>query len=124
MVETPQTPVEVVEAYTRAVRAGDLSALRPLFADDAEMVCRPLEDWLPTGRMNGADNIVEFYGKLLDAWGGADPHPGELMVVGNRVAVEIQAHHADFIDEVADFFTIENGKITRIAVYSGPQQPK
>ena len=124
MVETPQTPVEVVEAYTRAVRAGDLSALRPLFADDAEMVCRPLEDWLPTGRMTGADNIVEFYGKLLDAWGGADPHPGELMVVGNRVAVEIQAHHADFIDEVADFFTIENGKITRIAVYSGPQQPK
>ena len=124
MVETPQTPVEVVEAYTRAVRAGDLSALRPLFADDAEMVCRPLEDWLPTGRMIGADNIVEFYGKLLDAWGGADPHPGELMVVGNRVAVEIQAHHADFIDEVADFFTIENGKITRIAVYSGPQQPK
>ena len=124
MVETPQTPVEVVEAYTRAVRAGDLSALRPLFADDAEMVCRPLEDWLPTGRMTGADNIVEFYGKLLDAWGGADPHPGELMVVGNRVAVEIQAHHSDFIDEVADFFTIENGKITRIAVYSGPQQPK
>ena len=124
MTELAQTPTEVVEAYTRAVRAGDLAALRSLFADDAEMVCRPLDDWLPTGRLHGADNIVAFYGKLLDAWGGADPHPGELMVVGNRVAVEIHAHHADFIDEVADFFTIEDGKITRLAVYSGPQQPK
>ena len=124
MSDAIKTPTEVAEAYTRAVRAGDLKALRGLFADDAEMVCRPLDDWLPTGRMTGGDNIVEFYGKLLDAWGGADPHPGEMMVVGNRVAVEIQAHHADFIDEVADFFTIDDGKITRIAVYSGPQRPK
>ena len=124
MSDAVKTPTEVAEAYTRAVRAGDLKALRALFADDAEMVCRPLDDWLPTGRMTGGDNIVEFYGKLLDAWGGADPHPGEMMVVGNRVAVEIQAHHADFIDEVADFFTIDDGKITRIAVYSGPQRPK
>ena len=47
-----------------------------------------------------------------------------MMVVGNRVAVEIQSHHADFIDDVADFFTIDDGKITTIAVYSGPQRPK
>ncbi|MCE2483683.1 MAG: nuclear transport factor 2 family protein [Alphaproteobacteria bacterium] len=124
MTSDATSPAEVALAYTRAVRAGDLEALRGLFADDAEMVCRPLDDWLPTGRMTGADNIVAFYGKLLKAWGGADPHPGEMMVVGNRVAVEIEAHHAEFIDEVADFFTIEDGKITRIAVYSGPQRPR
>lgn len=124
MANEDKSPAEVVVAYTNAVRGGDLEALRALFADDAEMVCRPVDDWLPTGRMIGADNIVEFYSKLLDAWGGADPHPGEMMVIGNRVAVEIHAHHADFIDEVADFFTIENGKIQRIAVYSGPQHPK
>ncbi len=124
MTNETKSPAEVAAAYTGAVRAGDLEALRALFADDAEMVCRPLDDWVPTGRMTGADNIVEFYGKLLDAWGGADPHPGEMMVVGNRVAVEIEAHHAEFIDEVADFFTIEGGKIKRIAIYSGPQRPK
>ena len=65
-----------------------------------------------------------FMAKLLADRGGADPHLGELLVVGNRIAVEIDAHHAEFIDEVADFFTIENGKIQRLAVYSGPRRPK
>ena len=61
MTDAPKSPADVAEAYTRAARAGDLAALRSLFADDAEMVCRLLDDWLPTGRMTGADNIVAFY---------------------------------------------------------------
>ena len=45
-----------------------------------------------------------FNGKLLEERGGADPHPGPLMVVGNQVAVEIDAHHRDYIEEVSRLF--------------------
>ena len=119
--ETPIT--DVVETYVKAVRAGDLALLRSVCADDMELVCRQREG-VPTGRLNGADAIVAYYGQLLKERGGADPHPGQLMVVGDRVAVEIQAHHGTYIDEVADFFTIRNGKIVRLAVYSGPYHNK
>ncbi len=123
MNDTPQTPTEVAEIYVKAVRAGDLKLLRSVFADDMEMVASPSYE-NHTGHLFGGDAIAEHYGKLLKDRGGADPHLGELFVVGNRIAVEIDAHHAEFIDEVADFFTIENGKITRLAVYRGPQRPK
>ena len=123
MSEQYPTPLEVAETYVTAVRSSDLKLLRSVFADDMEMVGHPSDD-LPTGRLRGGDAITAFYGKLLADRGGADPHLGELLVVGNRIAVEIDAHHAEFIDEVADFFTIENGKIQRLAVYSGPRRPK
>jgi hypothetical protein len=46
------------------------------------------------------------------------------MVVGNRIAVEINAHHRDYIEEVSDFFTIKNGEIPRHAVYGGRKRRK
>ena len=39
-------------------------------------------------------------------------------------AVEIEAHHGDEIHEMSDFFTIKNGKVTRLAVYQGPIRKK
>jgi ketosteroid isomerase-like protein len=122
MTDTPN-PTEVVEAYVKAVRAGDFKALRAVFADDAEVLSLPMEG-MESGHLKGVDAIVTFFGKLLEDRGGADPHPGPLMVVGDRVAVEIDAHHRDYIEEVSDFFTIKDGKITRLAVYCGRKRPK
>ena len=87
----PQTPTEVAGIYVNAVRAGDLNALRSVFADDMEMVAYATEN-CPTGRMRGGDAIAEFYGKLLADRGGANPHLGPLLVVGDRIAVEIKVH--------------------------------
>ena len=56
--------------------------------------------------------------------GGANPHPGPLMQFGDVVAFEVDAHHGDEIHEVADFFTVKNGKVTRLAVYQGPIRSK
>ena len=116
-------PTEVVEAYVKAVRASDLKGLRAVFADDAETFGLPTE-WMESGHLKGADTIVAFYGELLEDRGGANPHPGPLMVVGDRVAVEIDVHHRDYIEEVSDFFTIKSGKITRLAVYCGRKRAK
>lgn len=122
MTDTPN-PTEVVEAYVKAVRASDLKGLRAVLADDAELLGVPTEG-MESGHLKGADAIVAFYDKLLEDRGGADPHPGPLMVVGDRVAVEIDAHHRDYIAEVSDFFTIKNGKIIRLVVYGRRKRPK
>jgi ketosteroid isomerase-like protein len=123
MADSRDDVLKVVDAYVKAVRSGDNKALRATFADDMEMVCRPMAG-VESGRMKGGDAIAQFYAKLLKDRGGADPHPGPLIVAGDRVAVEIDAHHAAFIDEVADFFTIRGGKIVRLAVYSAGSRPK
>ncbi len=123
MAESKEDVLNVVDAYVKAVRSGDNKALRATFADDMEMMCRPMAG-VETGHMTGGDAIAAFYAKLLKDRGGANPHPGPLIVDGDRVAVEIDAHHAAFIDEVADFFTIRNGKIQRLAVYSAGSREK
>jgi len=114
----PMTPIEVVETYFRAVRAQDLDLLRSIFADDMLLVSSTV------GYLAGGDAIVAFYGRLLKERGGADPHPGPLMQFGDVVAFEVDAHHGDEIHEVADFFTVKDGKVTRLAVYQGPVRKK
>ncbi len=114
----PMTPIEVVETYFKAVRGQDLDLLRSIFADDMLLVSSTV------GHMTGGDEIVEFYGKLLKERGGADPHPGPLMLFGDVVAFEVDAHHGDEIHQVADFFTVKDGKVIRLAVYQGPVRKK
>ena len=114
----PMNPIEVVETYFKAVRSQDLHLLRSIFADDMQLVSSTV------GHMTGGDEIVAFYGKLLKDRGGADPHPGPLMQFGDVVAFEVDAHHGDEIHEVADFFTVKDGQVTRLAVYQGPVRPR
>jgi aldehyde dehydrogenase (NAD+) len=114
----PMTPIEVVETYFKAVRAQDLDLLRSIFADDMVLIS------INAGHLSGGENIVEFYGKFLEKHGGADPHPGPLMQFGNVVAFEVDAHHGDEVHAVADFFTVEEGQVTRLAIYQGPIRAK
>ena len=88
MTDTPN-PTEVVEAY------GQGSArVRP--HGPARRVsgrCRTARRAVGGDGERPPKNAIAFYDKLLEDRGGADPHPGPLMVVGDRVAVEIDAHH-------------------------------
>jgi len=66
-----------------------------------------------------------LYGKVKEEFGFKTVIiSGSLLIVGDVVAVEIEAHHGDEIHEMSDFFTIKNGKVTRLAVYQGPIRKK
>jgi hypothetical protein len=88
--------------------------LDALFTDDAELVTG-------AGTFNGRDAIVSFYRDLAftvdDLW----PEPGPLIVDGDRVAVEIRLRMGGAITLVGDVFTLADGRIARVAIYSGPQ---
>jgi hypothetical protein len=107
-----EDPSAVVDAYFANVRAHDPGAVRALFTDDAEL--------RTGGRLFvGAAAIGDFYTAALD---GSDlaPQAGEYLVVGQQIAVEITARSNGNLRAVADFFTLEAGKIRRLSTYSAP----
>jgi ketosteroid isomerase-like protein len=107
------TETAVVDAYFAAIRARDADALRELFTSDAELITQ-------AGTFVGPDTIADFYRDLAfqvdDLW----PEPGPLLVEGERVAVEIRLRMAGNVTLVADVFTLADGRIRRLAIYTGP----
>ena len=106
--------VDAITAYFAAIRARDAGALSDLFTEDAELVSA-------AGTFSGRDAIVRFYRDLAftvdDLW----PEPGNLIVDGDRVAVEIRLRMAGVTTLVGDVFTLSDGRIARVAIYTGPQ---
>lgn len=106
---------QLVSAYFAAIRARDADALVPLFAADAELRTA-------AGTFRGPDAIASFYRDLAfqidDLW----PEPGPLVIDGDRVAVEIRLRMNGIESPVADFFTLGDGIITRLVIYSGPPE--
>ena len=107
------TDVPVIEAYFAAIRAKDADALGALFTDDGELVSLG-------GTFAGPAAIAAFYRDLAfqveDLW----PEPGRLIVDGERVAVEIRLRMNGRVSLVGDFFTLRNGRISRLCICNGP----
>lgn len=103
-------PVEVVDAYFASVKAGDADAVAALFAADAELINA-------AGTLNGAEAIKRMYENGL-APGAMRPSPRNPVVHGDHVAVEIDLEANGASLTLGDFFTINDGKIQRLAIYS------
>ena len=84
-----------------------------LFTEGAELVTL-------AGTYVGPDAIAGFYRDLAftvdDLW----PEPGPLLIDDDHVAVEIRLRMNGNVSLVADFFTLTDQKISRLAIYSGP----
>ena len=107
------THADVVDAYFEAIRRRDVDALRGLFTDDAQLVTL-------AGTFVGPDAIAGFYRDLAFAVDDLWPEPGTLLIDGDRVAVEIRLRMNGNVSLVGDFFTFRGGKISRLAVCTGP----
>ncbi|GHB59325.1 hypothetical protein GCM10010306_061050 [Streptomyces umbrinus] len=105
-----KSPVDVVAAYFDGVTAADPGAVADLFAPDAVLQNA-------AGTLTGADAIRRMYDSGL-APGAMKPTPKRFVVDGENVAVEIDLIANGNSVELADFFTVRNGKIERLAIYS------
>ena len=103
---------DVVEKYFRANRTKDLKLMRSILANDVEITSQ-------AGTVKGADACVNLADEFHKRTGGVDPHPGPLVIDGDTVAVQIRAHLPQLkeIRNLADFFTIKDGKITQLFIY-------
>ena len=103
-------PESVVRAYFEAVEAGDAQSVRSLFAPDAELSSA-------AGSVTGADGIGVMYERAFST-GASRPRPGPLVVDGERIAVQIELETDGGSARLGDFFTISDGRIQRLAIYS------
>ncbi|MFF4357700.1 nuclear transport factor 2 family protein [Streptomyces sp. NPDC001604] len=103
-------PADVVASYFAEVTAGDAAAVAALFAADAVL-------HNAAGTLTGADAIRRMYEEALPS-AGMKPSPRRLIVDGEDVAVEIDLIAFGKTVTLADFFTIQDGKIQRLAMYS------
>lgn len=104
------SPLDVVAAYFAGVTAADPEAVADLFAPDAVLQNA-------AGTLTGADAIRRMYENGLKA-GAMKPNPKRFVVDGETVAVEIDLGVNGNEVKLADFFTIRNEKIERLAIYS------
>ncbi|MGW0707920.1 nuclear transport factor 2 family protein [Streptomyces sp. NPDC002643] len=104
------SPVEVVTAYFDGVTAADPGTVADLFAPDAVLQNA-------AGTLTGADAIRRMYENGL-APGAMKPTPKRFVVDGEHVAVEIDLIANGNAVALADFFTIRDGKIERLVIYS------
>ena len=103
-------PTTVVDAYFAGVKAGDASAVAALFAPDAQLINAK-------GTLRGADAIKRMYENGL-APGAMTPSPRTPVVNGDHVAVEINLDVNGVPLKLGDFFTIREGKIQTLTIYS------
>lgn len=100
----------MVKAYFACVAAGNAEAVASLFADEAVL-------HNAAGTLHGAAAIGRMYANGLKP-GGMQPNPRKLVVDGTKVAVEIDLVTGGTSVTLSDFFTVVDGKITRLAIYS------
>ena len=103
---------QVASAYFAAVAARDGARIAELFAPDAELVTA-------AAVFRGRDEITRFFVGSSFVFDDLEPRPGPLLVDGDHVAVEIELRLGGKISQLADFFTITDGRIRRLAIYSG-----
>src|SRR5438094_622300 len=101
---------EIVAAYFEGVKAGDADAVAALFAPDARLTNA-------AGILEGAAAIRRMYQNGLTP-GAMTPSPCPPVVNGDHVAVEIDLNANGVTLKLGDFFTIRDGKIESLTIYS------
>ena len=104
------TSTEIVAAYFDGVKAGDAEAVADLFASNARLTNA-------AGTLQGADAIRRMYRNGLTA-GKMTPSPHPPVVHGDHVAVEIDLDANGVSLKLGDFFTVRDGKIQSLTIYS------
>ncbi|MCX4642030.1 MULTISPECIES: nuclear transport factor 2 family protein [unclassified Streptomyces] len=100
----------MVTAYFAGVTAADPHAVADLFAPDAVLQNA-------AGTLTGAEAIRRMYENGLTP-GAMKPNPKQFVVDGENIAVEIDLIANGSAVTLGDFFTVRNGKIERLAIYS------
>lgn len=106
------------ELYAARVR-GDLEALRQLFADTATFQVAGSEQASPLATLvKGNPGIMDLLQGMISTFELSDFTIIEMLIDGESTAVRWQAtvHHTGtdevFTTELADFITVEDGKVT------------
>jgi uncharacterized protein len=99
----------LIDDYFAAVTAHDADMLRGLFGPDAAFD-------VDGDRRTGWADILDYYTERTFTFADFRPVPGEVMVEGSTVTVDIDVHIGGAENRVRDVFEIEDGRIRSLVV--------
>jgi ketosteroid isomerase-like protein len=119
--------VEILRNFYEALNRGDLNAALELCERDASLYAPTM---VAAGRFRDSDNRAAWYlERWFRDWDKYQPEPQEFIGAGDQVAVfvhlrgkliyenEENVNRVAIEEEVADIFTMRDGKITRLRFY-------
>jgi|TARA_B110001469_G_scaffold123308_1_gene135141 ketosteroid isomerase-like protein len=119
------TNIDLIKTYYKAVQAVDLAQLGALVATDV-VWHQPGENQF-SGTHTGAESVFAMLGGMIEASGGTFKidQVKEVMANGAEVAATItfsgQRNSSAMAMSGVDVFTVNNGKITEVWLYSSDQ---
>jgi len=114
--------VEIVRSMFEAFERQDEGALLALADPDVEI--HPSWDSLSSGVRHGPDEFRKFWREWPSFWDAYSLEPREFVDAGEHVVVILYERarsrpgSTEIEDEFAHVWTVRDGKVTRVAVYS------
>ena len=109
-----QENVEIVRAFIDAWNAGDMHAVRELYAPDA--VVRPPEGWPEPGPFVGREAVMRQFQQMRETWDADAATPiSDFIAASDRVAVRFiwrgTGHGPESNMEVTQVITVRKGRV-------------
>ena len=119
-----QQNVKVVQDAYAAFKAGDITTLVSLMADDVSWYLPGPKDILPfVGQRRGREQVREFFASVAEHQEAEQFDPREFVSQGDHVVASgqyrwrVKGTGQSFRSDFAHFFTIRNGKISNFHEY-------
>ena len=116
--------VELLRRFYEYFNQRDLDAVLELCASDVEVYKDPdVVEMVAAFTPRGQERVAQYLRGWLDSWDDYHARPEELLQSGDEVAVLIRLHargkgsQFDIEADMADVFSVRDGKIVRLRLY-------
>src|SRR6185436_8653397 len=114
----------LMDTFYVALRRGDVPAVLDLCHDDVEVYKAPgVVDMVAAMTPRGRDRVAGYLQGWLDSWDTYEPVLEEVRSSGDQVVALVKVHSRgvgsqfDLNEDMADVFTVRDGKITSMRLY-------
>jgi uncharacterized protein len=125
--KAPAKSVALLRRFYESFNQGDLDAVLELCTDDVEVYKDPeVVEMVAAFTPRGQERVAQYLRGWLESWDAYNVRPEEFMQAGDEVAalVHLRARgkgsQFDIEEEMADVFTVREGKIARVRLYVRP----
>jgi uncharacterized protein len=120
----PKASVELFRRFYESFNQGDLDAVLELCTKDVEVYKDPeVVEMIGALTPQGRELVAQYLRGWLESWDAYNARPEQFLQSGDEVAVLVQLRargrgsQFDIEAEMADVFTLRNGKVARLRLY-------